>query len=108
VAIWLPSENASNCMAVRTNDDTLPATRIAAAVEDAPAMPRGIFCPRDDGSAVRLYLTYDSGVDEYVNVELSGCHTVSAPGRMPRETTPALVTALRKIAPPGWGNYLDD
>jgi hypothetical protein len=71
-------------------------------------MPRGIFCPRDDGSAVRLYLTYDSGVDEYVNVELSGCHTVSAPGRMPRETTPALVTALRKIAPPGWGNYLDD
>jgi hypothetical protein len=106
VAIWLPSENASNCMAVRTNDNTLPATRIAAAVEGAPAMPRGIFCPRDDGSAVRLYLTYDSGVDEYVNVELSGCHTVSAPGRMARETTPALTTALRKIAPPGWGNYL--
>jgi hypothetical protein len=108
VAIWLPSENASNCTAVRTNDNTPYATRIAAAIEKAPAMPRGIFCPRDDGSAVRIYLTYDSGVDEYVNVELSGCHTVSAPGRSPRETTPALISALRRIVPPGWGNNLED
>ncbi|HVW79700.1 MAG TPA: hypothetical protein VHB69_02010 [Mycobacteriales bacterium] len=106
VAIWLPGENAGSCVAVRTNDNAEKAQPIAAAIEGAPAMPRGLFCPLDDGSAVRVYLMYDSGVDQYVNIELSGCHSVSAPGRYPRETSSALTSALRQIAPPGWGHYL--
>lgn len=108
VSVWLPSENTGHCVAVRKMDTASYADAIAAAIEHAPPMPRGIFCPRDDGSAVRIYLGYNSGVQQYANVELSGCHTVSAPGRAPREVTPALTRALRHIVPPGWDHYLRD
>jgi hypothetical protein len=107
VTVWIPSEDTGHCVAVRKMDTASFADPIAAAIEHAPAMPRGIFCPRDDGSSVRIYLGFNSGVQQYVNVELSGCHTVSAPGRSPREMTPALTRALRRIVPPGWDHYLD-
>ena len=106
VAIWVPGANASRCVAQRTVDNATLARPIAHAIRRAPAFPRGVFCPLDDGAAVRLYLTYPNGQNEYVNVELSGCHALTSPGRSGRKMTTALTRLLRKAAPPAWLPYL--
>jgi hypothetical protein len=106
VALWIPGENSTkHCVARRTVDSAALASRMASAVDNAKAFPRGIFCPRDDGSGVRLYFTYANGQDEYVSVEFTGCHAVSAPGRSSREDTAAMSNALSQAAPPAWSSY---
>lgn len=102
ITLWIPGENAKRCVARRTVDGASSAARLATAIDGAKAFPRGVFCPRDDGSAARLYFTYANGRDQYVNVELTGCHTVDAPGRSSRETTAAISQALSQTAPPAW------
>lgn len=106
VAIWVPGANAERCVAQRTVDNATLARPLAHAIQQAPAFPRGIFCPLDDGSAVRLYLTYPNGQNEYVNIELSGCRAITAPGRSGRKSTHRLTRLLREAAPPAWLPYL--
>ncbi|HVT65185.1 MAG TPA: hypothetical protein VHD81_08520 [Mycobacteriales bacterium] len=106
VLIWRPGLNAKHCEAKRTTIGTQRARRIASAVDAAPAEPRGLFCPLDDGSSVDIYSTYAGRPDEFAHVEFTGCASVSAPDRSSRETTDRLDMALRSSAPKAWRHYV--
>lgn len=83
VALWQPGLNASPCRGRLTHLTAARATAFADAVEHAPNLPSGTFaCPMDDGSSVDVYLTYP-GRDqaEVVQVLLTGCTEMTAPGR---------------------------
>lgn len=105
VALWLPGRNAKHCVARRTVIDSARAGKLAAALRHSKAFPRGVFCPLDDGSSARLYFTYANGHDEYAGDELTGCRTLSAPGRSARETSTAFHDALAPVAPAAWRSY---
>jgi hypothetical protein len=70
-------------------------------------MPDGTYsCPADDAAGVRVYLSYAGQSDEYVAINLTGCSTVSAPGRDSRWRTNAISRSLRSAAPKAWQQYL--
>lgn len=107
IIVWTPGLNATKCVARRTVGSEALAEKIAGAVQRAKAEPRGLFCPRDDGSGVQIYTRYADGRDEYARVELTGCSTISAPGRASREDTSRLRQALGAAAPNGWKSYFN-
>jgi hypothetical protein len=41
-----------------------------------PVMPRGVFCPLDDGAEIDALLAYSGGHSVTVRIELTGCATV--------------------------------
>jgi len=42
-----------------------------------PQMPRGIFCPMDDGSQILVFLAYRGGRELTIRVALTGCRIVT-------------------------------
>ncbi len=91
VALWLPGMN-SRCRPVLTRLDAQHAEDFANAVEHASALPQGPFsCPADDNSGVTVFLTYPSQPGaEVVQIGLTGCGGMSAPGRDRRNADAAL------------------
>jgi hypothetical protein len=110
VGVWLPGLNQRPCEAVLTRSGMDVATRLAADIAAAPAMSPGRYvCPHDDASAVELTFTYiwfggpdpHPGMGERATVKLSGCASITAPGRSARRLTDELRADLAAIAPPG-------
>lgn len=50
---------------------------IVAELDALRPLPRGIFCPLDDGAAINALLAYSGGHAVLVRFELTGCGTVS-------------------------------
>ena len=102
-ALWLPGANARRCRARLTVLSAGQAADFARAVEQAPPFPPvATSCPMDDGSGVTVYLTYRGrSKAEVVRVGLTGCVSVSAPGRAERELTPLATNALKPF-PAAW------
>lgn len=105
-AIWLPRLTSAACHTVTTHGDATQGRRLARDIRSAPPFPRGRFaCPAALGVGVRLYFAVGSRV-EYVEVSLSGCPAISAPGRTLRATTAQLDADLSPLAPPAWQRYV--
>ncbi|HEX2702730.1 MAG TPA: hypothetical protein VHM72_04785 [Solirubrobacteraceae bacterium] len=53
-------------------------TAIVAELDELPALPRGAFsCPLDDGAEIDALLAYPGGNGVVVQIDLTGCATVS-------------------------------
>jgi hypothetical protein len=83
VALWLPGLNARPCRAVLTALTRSQASAFAVAVDHARPFPSGAWdCAMDDASGVTVFLSYPGRVQaEVVEVALSGCGGLTAPGR---------------------------
>jgi len=106
-AVWLPGLNHA-CTPVISHGGAQVASRLADDVRNARPAPSGaIACPEDSGAGVRLYFSYPSThLAEVVDVALTGCEFVAAPGRSARATAPPLHRDLRPMAPQAWLSYL--
>lgn len=102
-ALWLPGLNARPCRALLVDVSPSQARSFAKAVETSRPFPSGIFnCPADDASGVTVFLSYpDHRQAEVVQVRLTGCGGITAPGRDVREPGGVGLRALG-AAPPGW------
>lgn len=103
VSTWLPGMNSHTCKAETVSSGPDVASTIANEIRQAPQPYPGIrSCPMDDNTAVELVFSYASRKPEVIYVTLTGCASITAPGRSPRDMTEALRTELSAIAPPGW------
>lgn len=105
VAIWWgrgQTPGAPPCQSWRISGDRTAARALAQAIRDAPGFSSGtIDCPTGVGIEAHLYFGFAHGEDEYVQVDFSTCGAVGAPQRDIRVISPAVMQALREIAPPG-------
>lgn len=100
IAVWLPGLNAAGGP-TSTRGGAAIAGRLAGDILTAPRFPPGTYsCPMDDASESRLAFRYaGTSAVQRVTVKLTGCPTITAPGRAARRTDPALVCDLASIAP---------
>lgn len=112
--LWLPGRTSTStstrCAAQLTSLAAPAAVGLARDILAAPAVSPGRYnCPADDGAAVAVYLRYAHRTDdEVVEIPLSGCAFLDAPGRIARQQTPGIRGDLRAVAPPDWVPYLKD
>lgn len=108
--LWLPGASSTACTAQLTTLDVSTAAALARDIPAAPAVAPGRYnCPADDNAAVAVYLRYAHRPDaEVVNIALSGCAFLDAPGRTARAQTAAIRRDLRAVAPPDWAPSLRD
>ena len=106
-AVWLPGPNGS-CKPVTTQGGPRRASLLAEDIRTAPVPPPGVFhCPADVGVGVELFFTYGAGRPmEQVDVRLSGCGGMDAPGRSSLAWGPHLLTHLLPITPPAWVRWV--
>jgi len=107
-AIWLPGPDQPVCVAQTSRVDGPAATALAGLIRDASAVGDGTFnCPADHYARVRLYFAYPGRAEaEVIEVSLTGCRFISAPGRAARQTTSGIRAALRSLAPDAYQAYL--
>lgn len=107
--VWLPGLNSTTCRAQMTTLDQPAASRLAQDLLAAPSVPSGRYnCPNDDRAGVTAYFRYaDQPEAEVVDIHMSGCAFVGAPGRQVRRRTPNSANDLRTTAPPDWLSYLN-
>jgi hypothetical protein len=105
-AVWLPGVEATPCVASITHGSEAFARVLATDIDRAPEVTPGTYmCTIAKGSQVNLYFSYGFGrPDELVNVALSGCSWIFAPGRDARwftgpGTSPSFRSTLAKIVP---------
>ena len=87
------------------------AAALARAINHAPTMARGaIFnCPDDDGTGAWLtFSDADRRTSARLDVSLSGCRLMNAPGTLRRTLSSGVRNALATLAPCGWKTYLGD
>lgn len=107
-AIWWPGLISRTCRTVTTHASAALAKELAGDVRSAPALPRGpIACPASLGVAVDLYFAVGAKL-EFVDVLLTGCPSISAPGRTGRAMSPELAADLVALAPRAWQRYLPE
>ncbi len=102
-AVWLPGLNGA-CAPVITDGGPSVAAALAEDIRTAPNPPSGVFhCPADTGVGVELYFAYrHRHSSKRVDVRLTGCGGVAAPGRSSLSLTTRLRSDLVPITPPGW------
>lgn len=102
-AVWLPGLTG-RCAPDVTHGGRSTASALASDIRAAPPPPSGVFhCPADTRHGVSLYFSYGRGhADERVDVDLTGCGTLTAPGRSPRTLPAHLRRDLVPITPPEW------
>jgi hypothetical protein len=106
---WVPGLNSHDCTVVAGTLDRAAARDLAADINAAPEPPTGttgsVNCPADDYTMVLVSLhTTDNW--QYVQVRLTGCADIIAPGRLPRQLSTAVRDDLRPAAPPEWRPHL--
>ncbi|WP_329259970.1 hypothetical protein OG417_23565 [Actinoallomurus sp. NBC_01490] len=104
VAVWFPGMNQRPCRAALTRGNAEVARRLAKDIRAAPKWPSGAFnCPSDDRRGARLYFQRSgSALADLVDLRLSGCRGIDAPGRSPRWMTERLFRDLSSIEPAPW------
>lgn len=107
VTIWAPGLNQRPCRAELVRDGPRIAHGLVAAIDTAPAIPPGSSaCTAADDTEADLYFLYPGRPAEQSRVGLSGCESVDAPGRAPRQLSDDLAAALRPLAPGPWRTRL--
>jgi hypothetical protein len=105
-AIWWPTLNDADCRIRSVTGDAAVAGVLATDIRRAPPVPSGRYnCPMAVGGAVDLYFGYGGGRWERVRVHPTGCASVTARHRQPRQFS--MSADLAAIAPPGqWQQIL--
>ena len=105
-AVWWPTLNDTGCRVIATEGARASADALATDIRGAPARPSGTYnCPNDVLGRVDLYFAYPGGRWERVRVHPTGCATLTARGRKPREAQ--LGAEFAALAPPGeWTRLL--
>ncbi len=103
VILWVPALNQRPCLAELVHAGPGVARRLAAAIDTAPATPRGTTaCTAADNTGAETYLLYPSKPSERADVSLSGCEGIDGPIRDQRQLSHDLVTSLLPLAPGPW------
>ena len=107
VFVWVPGLNQRPCRADLVRGGPRIARGLAAAIDTAPEVtPGSSACGAADAAEADLYFLYPGRPAEQSRVRLSGCESVDAPGRAPRQLSDDLAAALRPLAPGPWRTRL--
>ena len=83
VVVWLPGLNSKACKAVLTRGNAHIASVLASGLDQAMMVQRGVHsgpilsCPNDNGTTARLYFTYAHRPTQRIDLDLSGCGSIS-------------------------------
>jgi hypothetical protein len=107
--IWLPGLDSKSCTAATSHGGAGTAVRLARAIDHARTISaHAVFnCPNDDGTAAWLTFSYAGHKSSArIDLSLSGCRFMNAPGTLRRSMSVGVSTALSSLAPCPWATYV--
>lgn len=106
VAYWLPALDQRPCISVRQQWTAAEAAEFVKRVRSTHVSDKKGSCPAGLGARTRVYLLYPGKSPELVDIDLTGCQSVTAPGRHAGTANARLLALLASQAPSSWKHYI--